>query len=430
MKKDLRWMRLDNAAKIYPAARSRYWTNVFRLSVSYYDPVDPDVLKKALERVIKRFPSVAARLSAGIFWYYIEEIEKAPEILREEDHPLNRMPFRDIKKCAFRVLYYKNRMSVEIFHGITDGNGGITFVKTLAAEYVRLKYGENVPCEDGILDINEEPKSEELEDSFGRYISDVNPGWKEPNAYAIKGTKEDDGFIHVVTGIMDSDKIKELAKSYGVTVTTFLSAVMMKSIYDHQKERVKNPKHLRPVRVLIPVNLRSFLPSKTMRNFAQYITPDIDPRLGEYTFEEMVKAVHHKMGLDLNAKYLAAKFTPNVKSERVKLLRVMPLFIKNIAMKLVYSAVGERKASICMSNLGVVKLPDSMVKHIERVDFVLGLQATSPVNCGVLSYNGKLIVNLVRGIKESDLERNFFTTLRKMGVHILVESNGNGEQPV
>ena len=427
MKKDLRWMKLDNAAKIYPAARRRYWTNVFRLAVTYNDPVDPEVLKKALGRVIKRFPSVAARLRTGFFWYYIEEIGKTPEILREEDHPLNRMTFRDIKKCAFRVLYYKNRMSVEIFHSITDGNGGMIFVKTLAAEYVRLRYGEDVPCENGILDLNDEPSREELEDSFGRYASPVNPGWKEPDAFAVRGTPEPNSFLHVVTGIMDSEEIRQKAKSYGVTVTTFLSAVMMKSIYDLQHERVKNPKHLKHVRILIPVNLRSFLPSKTMRNFAQYITPDIDPRLGEYSFEEMVNAIHHKMGLDLNAKYLAAKFTPNVRSEQLKILRIMPLFIKNFAMKLVYSAVGEKKASICVSNLGVVQLPESMVKHIERFDFVLGTQATSPVNCGVLSYNGKLIVNFVRGIKEPDLERNFFTTLRKMGIHILVESNGDGE---
>ncbi len=424
MKKDLRWMKLDNAAKIYPAARRRYWTNVFRLSVTFFDPVDPEILKKALSRVRKRFPSVAARMRTGFFWYYIEEIGKTPDILREEDHPLNRITFRDLKKCAFRVLYYKNRMSVEIFHSITDGNGGMIFVKTLAAEYVRLRYGEEVPCENGILDITEQPDREELEDSFGRYASPVNPGWKEPDAYPITGTREDDGFMHVVCGTMSSDEIRSLAKSYGVTVTTFLSAVMMKSIYDLQNERVKDPKHLKPVRVLIPVNLRSFLPSKTMRNFAQYITPDIDPRLGEYTFEEMVKTIHHKMGLDLNAKHLASKFTPNVRSEQLKILRIMPLFIKNFAMKLVYSAVGEKKASICMSNLGVVQLPDSMKRHIERIDFVLGLQATSPVNCGVLSYDGKLIVNFVRGIKEPDLERNFFTTLRKMGVHVFIESNG------
>lgn len=416
-------MKLDNAGKIYPAARRRDWTNVFRISVTFEDDINEKNLQSALNKVIKRFPSLAARLRTGFFWYYIEEIPEAPKVLSEENFPLNRMTFHDIKKCAFRVLYYKNRMSVEIFHTMTDGNGGIIFVKTLASQYVRENYGIDVPITDGIFDINEPVCDEELEDSFSRYVSDVNPGWKEPDAYPIKGEAEDDGFMHITTGILECEQVRELSKKYGVTVNTFLAGVMMKSIYDLQNEKVKNPKKKKEVRILIPVNLRKLLPSKTMRNFAQYITPGIDPRLGEYTFEEMLKVIHHKMGLDLNGKYLASKFTANVRSEQLKILRIMPLFVKNFAMKLVYSAVGERKASICISNLGVVELPDEMKCHIKRIDFVLGVQATTPVNCGVLSYDGKLVINFVRNIKESDLERNFFTTLRKMGLHVFIESN-------
>lgn len=416
-------MKLDNAGKIYPAARRRDWTNVFRISVTFEDNVNEKNLQTALNKVIKRFPSLAARLRTGFFWYYIEEIPEAPKVLSEENFPLNRMTFRDIKKCAFRVLYYKNRMSVEIFHTMTDGNGGMIFVKTLAAQYVRENYGEDVPITDGIFDINESVCDEELEDSFSRYVSDVNPGWKEPDAYPIKGEAEDDGFMHITTGILESEQVRALSKKYGVTVNTFLAGVMMKSIYDLQNEKVKNPKKKKEVRILIPVNLRKLLPSKTMRNFAQYITPGIDPRLGEYTFEEMLKVIHHKMGLDLNGKYLASKFTANVRSEQLKILRIMPLFIKNAAMKLVYSAVGERKASICISNLGIVELPSEMKRHIKRIDFVLGVQATTPVNCGVLSYDGKLVINFVRNIKESGLERNFFTFLRKMGLHVYIESN-------
>ena len=45
----LRWLRLDNAAKIYPAARRRNWSNVFRQSVTLHQEVDTEVLKAALE---------------------------------------------------------------------------------------------------------------------------------------------------------------------------------------------------------------------------------------------------------------------------------------------------------------------------------------------------------------------------------------------
>lgn len=417
-------MKLDNAAKIYPAARRRSWTNVFRLSVTFTEDVDPTVLKTALERAVKRFPSVAVRLRAGMFWYYFEEIPETPRILSEEDYPLNRMPFRDIRKCAFRVLYYRRRMSVEFFHSVTDGNGAILFTKSLAAEYLRIKYGVEIPCDDGILDMNEAPSREEMRDNFAPNASPVSASRKEANAYLLSGTREEEQFLHLTTGILDAEKVHELARSYGVTVTVFLAAVLMQSIYEIQNEKVPNRQKRKPVRILIPVNLRKLFPSKTMRNFALYITPDIDPRLGEYTFEEMLSAIHHRLGLELNAKHLASKFTANVRSEQSKLLRVMPLFIKNFAMKLVYNAVGEKKSSICFSNLGLVTLPDRMKAYVERIDFVLGAQAASPCNCGIVGYDGRLYVNFVRNIKEADLERKFFTALRKMGLHVYIESNG------
>lgn len=108
MKKNLRWMKLDNAAKIYPAARRKYWTNVFRLSVTFADDIVPELLQKALDITVKRFPSVAVRLRTGAFWYYLEEIPEAPKIMSEESCSLNRMTFKSIRKCAFRVLYHKN----------------------------------------------------------------------------------------------------------------------------------------------------------------------------------------------------------------------------------------------------------------------------------------------------------------------------------
>ena len=58
----LQWLRLDNAAKIYPAARRRGWSNVFRQSVTLCEDVDVNILKSALDVTVKRFPSIAARL--------------------------------------------------------------------------------------------------------------------------------------------------------------------------------------------------------------------------------------------------------------------------------------------------------------------------------------------------------------------------------
>ena len=121
----LRWMSLDNAAKIYPAARNANWTNVFRLSATLRENVDRATLQSALDVTVRRFPSIAVRIRRGAFWYYLEEIAHAPEVAEEKPYPLVRMPFDDIRTCAFRVIAYKKRIAVEFFHALTDGNGGL-----------------------------------------------------------------------------------------------------------------------------------------------------------------------------------------------------------------------------------------------------------------------------------------------------------------
>ena len=121
MKKEidnLLWVRLDNAAKIYPAARRKNWSNIFRQSVTFYEDVDVEVLKEALDIIVKRFPTIAARLRKGVFWYYLQQVEVAPEIKEENSYPLAYMNNEEMRKCAFRVIVYNNRLAVEFFHSL------------------------------------------------------------------------------------------------------------------------------------------------------------------------------------------------------------------------------------------------------------------------------------------------------------------------
>lgn len=421
-----RWMRLDNAAKIYPAAKRRRWSNVFRLSATLTEQVDAKILQSALQTTMKRFPSIAVRIRRGMFWYYLEEISNAPDIRPDTYYPLARMPFHEIRRCAFRVLYYKNRIAVEIFHAITDGNGGLVFLKTLVAEYLSQKHPITIPGGDGVLDRAEMPADNELEDSFLKNESAVSASRKESNAYRLTGTLEKDHFLNLVTGIMDVGAVLSLSRSYHVSLTEFIAAVMILSIVEIQNEKVPNKKRQKPVKVLIPVNLRKLFNSVTLRNFVLYITPGIDPRMGDYTFGEILKIVHHQMGVELNDKHMASRITTNVKAEKSWLLKVMPLFVKNAAMKMVYNMVGEKKSCLSVSNLGEVVLPELMYGYVERFDFILGPQLTSPSNCGILSYKGRLYIDFIRNIEEPTLEYKFFTHMRKLGIHIMIESNQRG----
>ncbi len=421
--RSLRWMRLDNAAKIYPAAKRRNWNNFFRISATLTEPIDTAVLASALDVTARRFPSIAVRLRRGVFWYYLEEIPKTPSIQPEKSCPLAHVPFHEVRQCAFRVLVYKNRVAVEFFHALTDGTGALVFVKTLLAEYLSEKYGLSVPAEKGVLGRLEEPSPEELEDSFARYAGDVTASRAESTAYHLSGTPERDGYKNLVTMMIPAEKLRACAKEHGVSVTELLCAAMMQAIGELQAEKVPNVRHRKPVKVLIPVNLRNLFPSRSLRNFASYITPEIDPRMGDCSFSELCSLVHHKMGLENNRRTMRAKFAANVASERSPILRVMPLFIKNIAMKAVFDAVGECKSCLCLSNLGRVELPEVMVPYVQRMDFIIGVQARAPHDCGVVTWGDTVYINCIRSIQEPELEYRFYRVLHRLGLPVKVESN-------
>lgn len=419
----LRWMPLDNAAKIYPAAARRSWSNMFRLSATLTETVDTAVLQSALDVTVRRFPSIATRLRRGVFWYYLQQLSKAPRIMDEHSYPLTRMSRQEMRRCAFRVIVYQKRIAVEFFHSVTDGTGGMIFLKTLLAEYLQQRYGITIPAEHGVLGRLEEPSKAELEDSFQRFVGDVPASRAEADAYHLTGTPEAETFVHLTCLQLPVDQVLTKAHSYGVSLTVFLSAAMMQAILQVQEQEVPDRKSRRPAKVLIPVNLRGLYPSRTLRNFALYTTPEADPRLGEYTFEELCALIRHHMALDVTPKRMSAKIATNVGSERNMAVKLIPLFLKNVVMRAVFDAVGERKSCISLSNLGNVKLPDAMMPYVERMDFILGVQATKPYNCGVLSFGGNLYINFVRNIREAKLESAFYQVLRDMGIPVQVESN-------
>ena len=421
--RSLRWMRLDNAAKIYPAAKRRNWNNFFRLSATLTEPVDTEVLRRALDVTVRRFPSIAVRLRRGAFWYYLEEIPKAPPIQPEKSCPLAHAPFYEVRQCAFRVLVYHERIAVEFFHALTDGTGALVFLKSLLAEYLSQKYGLVIPAEKGVLGRLEEPSAEEVEDSFARYAGDVKLSRREATAYHLSGTPEPDGYKDIVTMMIPADKLRDCARGFGISVTELLCAAMMQAILDIQAKDVPRRAARKPVKVLLPVNLRTLFPSATLRNFASYITPEIDPRMGDCSFDELCQLVHHKMGMENNRRTMRAKFAANVASERSPVLRVMPLFIKNIAMKAVFDAVGECKSCLCLSNLGRVELPEVMTPYVTRMDFIIGVQARAPHNCGVITWNGTAYINCIRNIREPALELAFYRVLHRLGLPVKVESN-------
>lgn len=415
------WLPLDNAAKIYPPAMTQQWTALFRVSATLTEPVDPKILEAAQKRTLRRFPSMSMRLRQGVFWYYLDHIDGCPPIFEDVNNPCMRMDFTETKGFSFRVRYYDRRIALEVFHVLADGTGGMCFLKTLVAEYLSLKYGAVIPRDHQILDCDALPDPMEYEDSYLRYGNSFAIPERAIRAYHISGTPIPQNLLQVVMGTIPIDRLKEKAREYDATVNEFLTALLLLTIADFKMHR-RDQKN-RPVVICVPINLRGLFPSRTMRNFASYANISVDTRLGEYTLEETVKLVRHQMGLEANAKRLCAKFSDNVNIEKNPFLRVAPLFLKKPVMQFAYRKEGDRKSSICFSNLGKVELPEEMARYVTRCEFMLGSLLENPVTCAASAYGDEVYVTFTRTIEESIIEREFFRRMVRLGIPVKIESN-------
>lgn len=415
-------MRLDNAALIFPAIRQRRWVNAFRVSATLTEPVDPILLQQAVTDLMPRFPSMYVRLKTGVFWYYLEELDAPPTVREDYAYPLTLMQEKELRTCCLRVVYFQDRIAVEFFHALTDGNGGVVYLKTLTARYLTLRYGVDIPAAEGILDWREPSRPEELEDSFVRHSNGVVLNDREPNALRLGGTYEPN-FLHLTTGVIPTEALLSVAHAHGATVTVFLAAVMAETIQIWQAERCPDRRRRKPVKVTVPINLRRLYRSSTLRNFVLTLNPGVDPRMGDYTLDELIRRMAAQLAAEGTPQQMAGRIAANVNPQQLALLRAVPLPIKNIVMRIVYNMRGESKGCINLSNLGAVRLPAPMSPFVRRMEFIIGPQRSYPNNCSVVSFEGETYVNMIRNIRESELERRFFSRLVELGVPVYIETN-------
>ncbi len=416
------WYRLDLSAIVYPTLQRKNFSSVYRLSVVLKECVEPDLLQKAVDQTLPRFPTFKVSMRKGVFWRYLEPNDRpGPYVEPDIVNPCMPMFFQNNNRYLIRIYYYQKRISLEVFHSLSDGGGAMYLLRTITAVYLRLK-GHQIPVGQGVLDLLEDPEEEELEDAYLRYASSkVRPPRSREKTYRIRGTREPFYTLNIITGILPVKQVLQISKGYQVSVTEYLNAVLLYALLKKQKsDRVFQE---RPVSIAMPVNLRRFFPSRTLRNFITMVYPSIDPRMGDYTFEEIVLQVHHYMRYYINNKFLNADITTNAAVTRNLLIRIVPLFFKDFVVRQFYKRVQDKQSSAGLTNLGIVETPEEMRAHIERFEVLMGQPFSARTNCAVVSYGENLTVSFASSIVEADVERLFFRKLVQDGIHVKIESN-------
>ncbi|WMC92104.1 alcohol acetyltransferase [Kineothrix sp. MB12-C1] len=416
------WYKLDLSAIVYPTLQRKDFSSVYRLSVVLKENIRPEILQQAVDIALNRFPTYKVSIRTGLFWRYMEPNNRpGPFVQPDIKNPCMPMPFRANNRYLIRIYYHECRIALEAHHSLGDGSGGMCVLQTITAVYLRL-LGHTISNGGFVLDVEKEPHPEELEDAYMRYANaQVRPPRLGEKAYRVRGTKEPFYTLNIIDGILSVKEVIAVASKYNATITEYLNSVLLYALL--QKQAGERHVRLRPVKIAMPVNLRRFFPSKTLRNFITMIYPSIDPRLGEYTFEEIVVHVHNYMRYYINEKYLRGDITTNAATQRNPAIRVVPLFIKDFIVRLFYTKIQDRNSSAGLTNMGALKVPEDMKPHIERFDIYMGQPFSSRTNCAISSFEDTLTINFASSIVEADVERYFFRKLVQDGIHVKIESN-------
>ncbi|MCI9082100.1 MAG: hypothetical protein HFI70_07290 [Lachnospiraceae bacterium] len=418
-KKEIKWDKLDNTAHIFPVIAGESMSNVYRISVTLEEEIQQELLQEALNRILPWFEVFRVRIRYGVFWYYFETNQKpAPEVKQEYRYPCQFISPNRNHNYLFRVNYYKNRINLEVFHVLTDGMGGITFLRELTYQYLRLSHPElQEKLGDGLCS----DTSLNREDSYLKnYKRSHKKGYKTERAFHVKGEKLDPTELGIMHGYMSVSVLKKVCAEYQVSINEYLVAAFLWSIYQECMHGMPG-KH--PVSSCVPVNLRPYFDSITMKNFFVIVSAVFHPRKESYTFAEVVEIVAESLRSQINREHLENLFAYNVSNEKNFILRAVPLFIKNIAIRYVYhnSALAN---TTTVTNIGNIQVREEYQRYIKHFSSFLSMSEGQNIKGTICSYKDTLVFTISSNLSDTSVQRGFFRRLSEDGIPVQIETNG------
>lgn len=417
--KEIRWDRLDNTAHLFPVIAGESMSNVYRISVTLTEEVQPELLQEALGIVLPKIDGFNLRLRQGVFWYYFEENgKKAPKVREENNFPCRFIQQNKNQSYLFRVTYYKYRINLEVFHVLTDGMGGINFLKELTYQYLRLAHPE---LKNQVGDSLNSGTSLNREDSFLKnYRKSSQKGYMTKKAFLLKGEHLRPGEFGVMHGYMKIAELKEVCHKYGVSINEYLVSVFVWSVYTECMHGMASEK---PIRVAVPVNLRPYFNSITTKNFFVMVSAEFHPTKDIYTFEEVLNIIRESLRSQIEKEHLEKLFSYNVSNEKLLIARAVPLFLKNMAMRFVYTQSALANTTT-ITNIGNITVDEPYQPYVEMFHAFLAMSKGQHLKGTICSYKDTLVFNFSYDLKDTCVQRGFFRKIAADGIAVEIETNG------
>ncbi len=393
-------------------------------------PVVLAALRDSAASLAVRFPYMRVVLKRGVFWHYLEERRGPFPLEADLGVPCARFPAVRRDPEVIRIFARGNRIAVEFSHIVTDGVGGRRFFAVLLEDYLARVDGRREDSDRLVAPPDDRTRTAETEFAYRRFYAPDLPrpprlsrAWHQPGV-RLHGTD-----YRVTTLVYSLSDIRGRAARAGVNVTEYiiahylvaLQAAAMEARSPRRRRRGLAPR--RPIRILVPVDLRALEGSSTVRNFFVFVMVELDVRLGTYQFAEITQKVHHQLRTELDLRSLRRHVTRNVRPERNALVRLIPVRIKDIILRAAHRRSGEAANTTSFSNLMALPVPEAVARHVRHVAFVPLPSAVTGVNATLFSVGDAISLTFGSKLADAGIERRVAQGLAAAGMRGRVITN-------
>ena len=367
---------------------------MFRFYCLLKEEVIESVLQEALDRTMEKYPLFRSVLRKGVFWFYMEMRDLPALVKPEVNPPCSKLYVPDQKQLLFEVTYYKNRINFEVFHGLTDGTGAMIFLKELVKNYLQLRHREAKLPE--LAEEAAATESDQEEDSFSHYYSRKRAGRRKiQRAYQLKGELREHQDMSIREILLSASAVHKKAKEYGVSVTVYLTAVLLCAIH----EEIPASRGKKPVALMIPVNLRNYFPSRSMINFFSWIEAGYSFR-EETSLADVITYLSKYFQRELVKENIDAKMSDLVRLERNPLLRAVPWRSRTF-FSWPHDA-GRKKRHGCVFQHGRIRMPEEYEPYIQRFGFFTSTGILQLCSC---TYQDELLLGFTSKLVSENIQR-------------------------
>lgn len=405
------WYKVDNAAKVFLATHTLRDPRVFRLSCTLKEDIDPALLGEAVVRAAQEWPQFQVSLHRGLFWHYMEPIAEPPTVKLEDKAPCAPLYVPERRnRLLYRVTYYGARINLEMFHVLTDGNGGFVYLQCIVQHYLALAYPDNFDA--SVPGAGHDSAADREQDSFRNFYGARSENFVPPkrkNAYRFLARRLPYNQLQFFEVHMSAKQVLAKARALGVSLTSYIGASLMLAIY----AEIPVLERGKAVSISLPVNLRNYYPSQTARNFFNsiYVTHVVQE---EDTLETLATLFDMQLKEAVKPENIRMQMDQFEKLEHLPGIRPIPLFLKNWVVGY-FSRREAKYVTAVLSNMGPLKVPASFR------DYTKGFAAFSSTDnlftC-VCSYGDDLVLGIASAYRSTSALRRMYAGFADSGLDV------------